>query len=717
MTPTEPAPLAPGHRIVGRRRLIQRCLGVLKSPGPQAYQGVHIHGPRGLGKSSVAAHLCQRLLSTHQRLQWTIHATVLDLLTLVERTRFSDHETKLQARQIAERDDWPFQFRLQSLFAGPLSRSRIVFVFDDFEPGHQGPALSGSEIHSSGALEALSILLRGIKASGSESRVVVTSLELFPLPAGVALHPERLEPLRGEHLNEKLRQLCRLGSVVELTDPLMIRARAAADGNPGLMERLDRLLADPGIDHQAVVAAIENRDQAERDEVLSRALVRQLEAPERRFLALLSLSRLPLGSEAMTAITGEDSIDAFLNRAVALGLVHEVRDEATDERLYRVRPALSKALVEDLTDEERRQALRRTAYFLHRTTLNGSKGGDEEHFLEIHRLASLAAEGKIVADAANRLAHSYHASGRNEAAVRLLQETRQVLAQILGRDHPDALTCGNNLAVAHRACGHVAEAVRLHRETLDARERALGPEHPNTFTSRNNLALAYLDAGYGQDAIGLLVTSVNVMAEVLGRAHPTTLTSRHTLALAYRDARRYEDANEVLEETVATTERILGPRHPHTFTSRNNLALAYLDAGRYQESVASLRQALDIMREVYGPKHSDTRTCGTTLAFTEHHPGFNETTIGPLRETVQARERMLGAEHVETLASRDELARAYRDAGRYDEAIRLLKATLKMRERSLGHGHPTTVASRHTLAEVYLAANRDEEADALQKAD
>ena len=59
---------------------------------------------------------------------------------------------------------------------------------------------------------------------------------------------------------------------------------------------------------------------------------------------------------------------------------------------------------------------------------------------------------------------------------------------MLGREHPDTLTCLNNLAVLLNNKGDYAAAEPLCRRALEGFERLLGPEHPETLTFLNNLA-------------------------------------------------------------------------------------------------------------------------------------------------------------------------------------------------------------------------------------
>ena len=70
----------------------------------------------------------------------------------------------------------------------------------------------------------------------------------------------------------------------------------------------------------------------------------------------------------------------------------------------------------------------------------------------------------------------------------------------LGADQESVLSYRDSLAAGYHAAGRTEDAIRLLEQTLEVRERVLGPEHPDTLVSRNNLANGYSDAGRTEDA-------------------------------------------------------------------------------------------------------------------------------------------------------------------------------------------------------------------------
>ena len=62
--------------------------------------------------------------------------------------------------------------------------------------------------------------------------------------------------------------------------------------------------------------------------------------------------------------------------------------------------------------------------------------------------------------------------------------------QVLGADHPDALSSRNNRAAAYGYAGDLGRAIPLYEQALADCVRVLGADHPQTKIVRANLAAA-----------------------------------------------------------------------------------------------------------------------------------------------------------------------------------------------------------------------------------
>ncbi|MEU4312559.1 tetratricopeptide repeat protein [Nocardia sp. NPDC024068] len=354
--------------------------------------------------------------------------------------------------------------------------------------------------------------------------------------------------------------------------------------------------------------------------------------------------------------------------------------------------------------------------------------------------------------ARNALAHAYHAAGRVDEAVAVLELCRTDAERILKSWNPGVLAVRENLADAYRAAGRLDEAIALYRSILpktkwipnsimaldrNARaglaaalraagriteaiplyeelhvttERTLGPAHPTTLACRNNLAIAYQSAGRRAEAITLLEQTQATSEELLGPDHPDTLNARNNVAYAYRAAGRLADAIGLYERTLADRRRSLGPLHPDTLASSNNLAAGYLAAGRVDEAVGLYEQTLTDRERVLSTDHPSTLLTRGNVALAYQKAGRMTEAIATFERTIADSDRLLGHDHPHTLTAYNNLAVAYQAAGRAAEAVTIFEQVLPAREHQLGVEHPDALMTRGNLASAYSAVGRSDEA-------
>lgn len=240
-----------------------------------------------------------------------------------------------------------------------------------------------------------------------------------------------------------------------------------------------------------------------------------------------------------------------------------------------------------------------------------------------------------------------------------------VAAEVGHRLVPDtaqSLIADDALAGAYRMAGDFERAIAIYESTLSASEQILGPGHPDTVTSRGNLANAYQGAGDSMRAVELLEATVADHTRINGEDHVNTLTFRNNLATAYTSAGEPEKAIPLLEATLAACIRALGPHDRLTLSCRNNLASTY-DRSGDPSRAAALHAAILADRELlFGPHHPDTMTSRNNLAVSLCFAGDLARGIALLELVTEQRASVLGREHPDTLQSQRSLEAARRDA-------------------------------------------------------
>ena len=490
-------------QFVGRRRLIQRSLKTLRSvQGDADYsEGLILHGMGGLGKSSTAARLCERM-SGFDRFVWVGRLDEAQLLRV-----FGDRIE--DAAAIAELNETrlPLSTRLKKLLLGYLLTRPALFVFDDFEQNaeldeEQHPRFDHQQcmLVNPGASSIMEALRKAIRESNTQSRLVVTCR--YDLPGFPQLHREPLDGLKQAELDKKLKRLGSFAARVD-DDPIRKRAVELSGGNPRLLEQLNCILADEETDREKIFHAMEQTTEEFREGVLLRALLDQQHPDARRLLARLSVFRLPVREGVAAQLAGDAELQPHFDRLVRVGLLEKIPAHSHYE--YLVPSLIEPLLSAELTEEQWQEA-----YWTGTAALNVDWQIGKKSLLdgfELHRLSLLAKNAEIAATVGDQIASHLINTSRFREALLLCDVTRsltedlrivhtqaraeQALGQTdVARDHYEhaLATCpaidlsdndvqGLRAAIVHNLAslcnqqGDVDRAMKLWQESLGIEER------------------------------------------------------------------------------------------------------------------------------------------------------------------------------------------------------------------------------------------------------
>ena len=310
----------------------------------------------------------------------------------------------------------------------------------------------------------------------------------------------------------------------------------------------------------------------------------------------------------------------------------------------------------------------------------------------------------------NNLACAFESAGRLTEAIPLYEQVLADRIRVLGEYHPQTLTSRNNLACAFESAGRLTEAIPLYEQVLADRIRVLGEYHPQTLISRNNLGSAYMSASRPTDAITLFEQVVVGSIRTMGEDHPDTLMSLNNLAGAYESAGQTDKATVLYEKVLADSIRVLGEDHPHTLATRNNLAGTYISTKNFDDAIVLYKQVIADSIRVLGEDHPHTLTTRNNLVYAYASAGQLTEAIMLNERVISDQIRVLGAEHPHTLISRINLAGTLETVGRIDEAITQFKQILTDCIRILGDNHPSTLTACKNFAHALHTAGRTDEA-------
>ena len=523
--------------FVGRRRQIQNCLKELKIPSAKV--GILIHAMVGLGKSSLASRLCDRL-TEFDKIVWSGKVDEASLLR-----KLGDKLPRLQ-RESLQLDDEELRYRLRDLFwaleemaessdkTGSGGNGKpFLLVLDDFENNLESRPNSGNYVLLPEMARILEALVWAIQETDAPHRLILTCRYDFDSRLLRDFYKQSLDGFKGADLQKKCSQLEAFAPGSEVDEKLKSPAQNLADGNPRLLERLNLVLLAEQQDVTAIWEQIEKTTAEFREDILNQEFLKQLSPELTNMLELALVYQLPVPRKAIAALcTSIVDLDKNINRAIALGLL-----EVSPDSSLRVPRILSLKLPED-SEGLHRQA----AEVLYRLWWEEAESPTEEQGLEIHRLAMLGKVEKMSVEIAEVLTHRWKDQSRFREAVKTCEETLAVFPNY---------RIFHSLARSQAELGETDAAKKYYQQAVDECPPADEIVKPAIL---HNLAGIYATQGEIAKAIAFYEQSLELtgkMGAVQGKA-----ATLHQLAGIYADQGEVAKAIALYEESLELQEKI-----------------------------------------------------------------------------------------------------------------------------------------------------------------
>jgi GUN4-like/CHAT domain/AAA ATPase domain len=319
--------VATHETFVGRRRQLQNCLRVLKIEPDKV--GVLIHGMGGLGKSAIAARLCDRL-STYEKIVWYRQ---IDEAKLVN--QLADQIRNAQQRADLKQRDDELKYRLRTAFEqlNQPDQKPLLLILDDFEWNLE--PRDGRYLLRPDVAKVLDALVWAIQESNSLHRILITCRYEIQSDRMAHFYVQGLDAFRKSDLTKKLRQLEHFSSG-KVEEHLIHRALRLADGNPRLLEYLnEEVLSQP--DAETKLHQLETNAEDWKGRIVWQDLYAQIDPPLAKVLSRCLVFELPVPMVALESVC--ESLSGYreqLHRASELGLMEVSAEVKESSRVYRV---------------------------------------------------------------------------------------------------------------------------------------------------------------------------------------------------------------------------------------------------------------------------------------------------------------------------------------------------------------------------------------------
>jgi tetratricopeptide (TPR) repeat protein len=550
--------------FVGRRRQLQSCLRVLSQPSDAV--GVLIHGMGGLGKSSLAARLCDRL-PNFERVVWVGR---IDEASLV--SRLAEKLDDSEQRKSLQNYDEELKFRLRRVFQQLHDVAKpFLLVLDDFE-GNLEPRNDGYVLQTEAA-EVLKALVWAIRENSTSHRIIITCRYDFEFTQLQHFYKQPLDALQGADLRKKCDRLTAFSAKSQVDEVLKSQGQKLADGNPRLLEWLDKILQNSTVDRTAILSRLAVNPVELREQVLAQTLLQQMDATMREMLSRGLVFDLPVPREALAAVCeGISDLEDYIDRAVALGLLEVSHDGAL--RVPRILPVQLAEGGEGLC--------KRAAEVLYRLWWEGVEKSTDERGLEIYRLAYRGKVEKITVDVATALARTWINHSRFRQAVNICQVTLKII---------DNYHIFHQLARSEKELGEIEAALEDYKKALN-----LCPiEDENTKAAIiHNLAGIKVQQGLFSEATKFYEQSLEIAKRIDDFKGQAAIL--HDMASMYAKQKQPDKAMIYLQQVLKIDEQqnnLLGKA-----TTLNTIATIYESQGQLENAEAHLQESFAIHKNI-----------------------------------------------------------------------------------------------------------------------
>ncbi|CAN1208920.1 hypothetical protein TUMEXPCC7403_01765 [Tumidithrix helvetica PCC 7403] len=685
--------------FVGRRRILQTSLRRLQGND----LGVLLHGMGGLGKTTVAKRLLERIADP----QNSNYDTIFNFKQFDEGKLLQDlakNCTSEAGHEILNGRLPLMQKLTKFLKDGMNAKERcLMFVLDDFEENLEENAF-GAWVLKYEVVEPLMALVSAIARSGLRHRLIVTCRYDFNLP-DVALNARLfrvpLFSLRGVDLKKKCDRLAGFQLPMlsrEDAEPLVAlqkQAIAVADGNPRLLEWLAAILPNDVLTEaqkQEVLDRMNAKQTEFREHILAETLLAQQSPDLREMLKLGLVFDLPVPAVVFAKVCeGIENLKSHQDRAKAIGLLEAnspplIRGAGGD-RIYRV----PKILVELLNPEFTQEVYATAARELYRVWHEESESSTEEQNLEIHRLALLGDEKEIAPKLAYVLAGKWRNVSRFRETVQICKSTIEV-----SLDYKVLKEFG----FAEQNLGNVQQALNYYQQAIN-----LCPEEDLSEKASISHYLGFIktDLGEVEEALTLFRQSKEIYENIEDDGN--VAVALHQMAGIYARQGQVEQAIALYQQSLEITDHI-GEVQGKAATL-GQMAHIYESQGLIEKALELHQQALEIARQIGHVQYEATAL--HCMAGIYDQQGQVDQAIALYQQSLEITESI---GNVQTKAATLHcMAIIYDQQGQVDQAIALYQQSLEITE-SIGNVQ-TKAMTLHQMAIIYAQQGQVEQAIAL----
>ena len=701
----------PHYQFLGRRRERKVLFQKLLDNEP-----ILLKGQGGVGKTSMAEHLVERLIAKNPRTYpfvFNENTTWEDIINTLQdffKKERGDFTIETEVKRYSKKAVEQLQFLLKKL--NEETDYALVFIFDNLENFQDG---AGGQAFKPDAQDIL-VALQTLQQSAIFPLLLTGRYPLAEMPN---IHSENLNQVGFNDFYKKCQQLAlrelqwKLNpkdlqlpiweksrkNMVTVTDEQPLTFKTIVEllhqnfgGNYRTLEFFDKLYTQkkeaiyPTLDKLANFQAQLNQEKEAVLQVASKDLVFEellalLNPIEIATLALLTHFRVPVLLTALEMQQPDTNFGPALQRLVDMTLIEQQQTAKTTQVFYYITPIVRDLLVEHEGTSSPFLQEKAGAYFEYiLTEQDGNIGDMEEAFY--HYLA--AANKEKVNDLGEKLIDFYY-------GIQLLQSAYYfgMTTEKLVKEETKASIL-NRLGLILRIYGENELALVYYKKNLLS-SRAIGDKSGEAMTL-NNISQIYDTRGDYETALNHLEKSLKIHQEVGDKSGEAV--ALNNIGLIYSTRGDNKTALTYIKQSLRISQGH-GDKNEEA-TAMNNISQIYYARGDFEIALTYLEKSLKIQQET-GDKNNESSTLNNISVIYSVLEDYETALIYSNQSLKIAQD--VGNKTNESKALHN-ISQIYDARGDYKTALKYLEQSLKIKQ-NIGD-KSSLLPTMHNMGQAYL---------------
>ena len=317
-----------------------------------------------------------------------------------------------------------------------------------------------------------------------------------------------------------------------------------------------------------------------------------------------------------------------------------------------------------------------------------------------------SADGELSANLLNDLAITDSMLGSFDSVLENHRNALGIRKELFGEQHPDIATSLNNVGSWYGDQGNQKAALDYAQQALTMRRALFGEQHPYIATSLNNVGHWHGKQGNQKAALDYVQQALMMRRALFGEQHPDIASSLSNVGHWYGEQGDLKAALDYAQQALTMQRALFGEQHPDIATSLSNVGSWYGEQGNQKAALDYAQQALTMRRALFGEQHPDIATSLNNVGSWYGEQGDQKTAFDYAQQALTMQRALFGERHPDIATSLSNVGHWYGKQGNQKAALEYAQQALTMNQEVLGEQHASTVRDATNVTIILIQMNR-----------